>query len=356
MRFWRRLKMAGRKPFLDSNEEIADGFVDRQNSKVVRNILIVVLIILLLLTGLGWHWSGEPDLFDVREQTSTILGDRTPVVGATTTATLIHTVDTLLHKPGGFLSNDLMPPGVLLDNIPSWEFGVLVQVRDLSKAKREAFSRSQSQSTEDPDLAIAEPRFHIDHNSWAVPWPESEYAEGQDYLAQYLERLLDNQAYDAQFFARADNLRYWLGTVETRLGSLSQRLSASVGQRRINTDLSGDAAGRQSTQTSAEVRVKTPWLQIDNVFYEARGTTWALLHFLKAIEVDFAEVLARKNAVVSLQQIIRELEMSQQPVHAPVIVNGEGFGLLANHSLVMASYISRANAAIIDLRELLSQG
>jgi len=48
--------------------------------------------------------------------------------------------------------------------------------------------------------------------------------------------------------------------------------------------------------------------------------------------------------------------MSQQPVNAPMIVNGEGFGLLANHSLVMASYISRANAAIIDLRELLSQG
>lgn len=356
MRFWRRLKMAGRKPFLDSNEEITDGYVDQQKSKTLRNVLSAVLVLILLLTGLGWYWSSEPDLFDVREQTAVIVGERTPVVGATTTATLIHSIETLLHKPGGYLSNDILPPGVFLDNIPSWEFGVLVQMRDLSKAMREAFSRSQSQSTEDADLALAEPRFHIDHKSWAVPWPESEYAEGQEYLAEYLERLMDNQAYDAQFFARADNLRYWLGTVETRLGSLSQRLSASVGQRRINTDLSGDAAGRQSTETAGEVLVKTSWLQIDNVFYEARGTTWALLHFLKAIEVDFAEVLARKNAVASLQQIIRELEMSQQPVHAPVIVNGEGFGLLANHSLVMASYISRANAAIIDLRELLSQG
>ena len=356
MRFWRRLKMAGRKPFLDSNEEIADDYVNKEKTKVLRNGLAALLVVVLLLTGLGFYWSSEPDLFDVREQTAKILGERKPVVGATTTATLIHTIDVLLDKPGGYLSNDLMPPGVLLDNIPSWEFGVLVQVRDLSKAKREAFSRSQSQSTEDPDLAIAEPRFHIDHTSWAVPWPESEYAEGQEYLANYLQRLHDEQAYDGQFFARADNLRYWLGTVETRLGSLSQRLSASVGQRRINTDLSGDAAGRQSTQAAAEVMVKTNWLQIDNVFYEARGTTWALLHFLKAIEVDFAEVLARKNAIASVQQIIRELEMSQQPVHAPVIVNGEGFGLLANHSLVMASYISRANAAIIDLRELLSQG
>jgi hypothetical protein len=29
---------------------------------------------------------------------------------------------------------------------------------------------------------------------------------------------------------------------------------------------------------------------------------------------------------------------------------------MANHSLVMASYISRANAGVIDLRALLQQG
>jgi hypothetical protein len=66
--------------------------------------------------------------------------------------------------------------------------------------------------------------------------------------------------------------------------------------------------------------------------------------------------LEKKGALVSVQQIIRELEMTQQAVHAPMILNGEGFGVLANHSLVMASYISRANAAIIDLRDLLTRG
>ena len=67
-------------------------------------------------------------------------------------------------------------------------------------------------------------------------------------------------------------------------------------------------------------------------------------------------MLRKKNAQVSLQQIIRELEGTQETVWSPMILNGSGFGLLANHSLVMASYISRANAAIIDLRDLLSQG
>jgi hypothetical protein len=41
---------------------------------------------------------------------------------------------------------------------------------------------------------------------------------------------------------------------------------------------------------------------------------------------------------------------------SPFILNGSGMGLLANHSLVMASYLSRANAGINDLRKLLAQG
>lgn len=318
-----------------------------------RVITFSALSIVTMLLLLGWYWSQEPKSFSVNTVGAS---DKPLIIGVATTETLIKVVDTLLEKPGGYLANDLMPPSLWLDNLPNWEFGVLVQVRDLSKALREAFSRSQSQSTEDADLALAEPRFNVDHQSWAVPWPEIEYSDGRDYLESYKLRLQDKDNYNAQFYARADNLRYWLGTVETRLGSLSQRLSASVGQKRINTDLSGSAGASQSTRAPTELMVKTSWLKIDDVFYQARGSAWALLHFLKAVEVDFADVLAKKNAVTSVQQIIRELEMTQQPVRSPIIANGEGFGLIANHSLVMASYISRANAAIIDLRELLSKG
>jgi hypothetical protein len=112
----------------------------------------------------------------------------------------------------------------------------------------------------------------------------------------------------------------------------------------------------QSTHSSSLLALKTSWWQLDNEFYESRGACWALLHFLRAIEIDFNEVLEKKNAKVSVQQIIRELEASQQSIWSPMILNGDGFGFLANHSLVMANYISRANAALIDLNDLLSQG
>jgi len=74
------------------------------------------------------------------------------------------------------------------------------------------------------------------------------------------------------------------------------------------------------------------------------------------VEVDFDAVLRKKNALVSLRQIIRELEATQRTAWSPVVLNGSGFGFVTNYSLIMASYVSRANAAIIDLLNLLAQG
>ena len=120
--------------------------------------------------------------------------------------------------------------------------------------------------------------------------------------------------------------------------------------------MAGDPSARQSKPAATQISTKTPWTQIDDVFFEARGYTWALLHTLQAMEIDFESVLAGKGALVSLQQIGRELRNTQNPIWSPMILNGTGFGPMGNHSLVMASYISRANAAIIDLRKLLEQG
>lgn len=326
-------------------------------SRLRKTALVLIAIYVLFILALMFYWDSEPDEFD----TVAIAGEKTGgetelVTGYVTTATLLEVMNQVLHKRGGYLSNDIMPPGVLMDNIPNWEFGVITQVRDLARALRNDFSRSQTQSTEDPDLMVADPQFHFDTDSWILPSTEGEYKTGLEAMERYLQRLSDPAQQNAQFFARADNLRDWLAIVEKRLGSLSQRLSASVGQNRINTDLEGDTAATQSTRKPQTVTVKTPWYEIDDVFYEARGSAWALIHFLKAIEHDFKEVLEKKNALVSLRQIIRELEATQHFIWSPIILNGSGFGLVANHSLVMASYISRANAAVIDLRNLLEQG
>lgn len=314
-------------------------------------------LIIICLAMMFWL-NHEPDHFNTVEratQHADAHGHRV-VTGYTTTSTIIETVDVLLNKRGGYMSNDIMPPWVFLDNVPNWEFGVLTQVRDITRAMRNDFSRSQTQSTEDLDLMEADPLFHYDSERWFPPDTEGRYRKAMTSLEGYLTRLSSPTEPQAQFYARADNLTDWLGVVEKRLGSLSQRLSASVGQVRLNTDLSGDSGARQSTASPDVQLVETPWTQVDDVFYETRGTAWALVHFLHAMEVDFDEVLRKKNALISFRQIIRELESTQHSLHSPMVLNGGQFGLFANHSLVMANYISRANAAIIDLRNLLQDG
>ncbi|WP_373509982.1 DUF2333 family protein [Thiocapsa sp.] len=317
--------------------------------------LVTYLVVMVIL---GLIWSRSPGSVDVKEYAMQQVGqDSTKLVpGTMTTTAAIGIVETLLNKPGGYLTNDIAPPGIFLDNIPNWEFGALTELRDLSRALRNDFSRAQTQSVEDADLQIAEPKFNYDSHSWIFPSSESEYRDGIAALKRYMARLADEKQADGEFFARADNLAAYLQVVAKRLGSLSQRLSYAVGQAPLDTALAGDASATEASPDTRKTWKKTPWLEIDDVFFEARGYTWALLQTLTAMETDFAQVLEKKNALVSLKQIVRELENTQNTIWSPMILNGTGFGPMGNHSLVMASYISRANAAIIDLRGLLIEG
>ena len=320
-----------------------------RRTKIVLYSLGAILLVNIVI---GIYWSRMPDVFWVNHS----VDDDRIVVGYSTTDTLIRVAETLLEKNAGYLTNDKLPPFVFLDNIPGWELGVVNQMRDLGRVMRDDYTRSQSQSKEDPDVAAGSPLFFYDNDSWVFPTTESEYREGIEAFSRYRARLESGDP-DTVFYARADNLHEWLSQVEKRLGSLTRRLGNSVARTRINDDLAGDAAAAEASgQQPDNFDVRTSWWKTDDVFFEARGTAWALVHFFRAAEFDFAHVLQDKNAEASVRQIIRELEASLDPLRSPMILNGGGYGLTANHSLVMANYLARANAAVINLRELLDQG
>ncbi|MES2626318.1 MAG: DUF2333 family protein [Pseudomonadota bacterium] len=319
---------------------------------------VILLLLIVPVLGLMWWWDTEPQAIDgiATAEAEIAASGGQIVTGTMTTEALKQVVNQMLNKRGGYLSNDVLSPAIFMDNLPNWEFGVLVQCRDLARALRNGFSRSQTQSVEDPDLQEAEPALSFTNDRWLFPSSESQYREAIEFIESYQTRLQDADSQDARFFARADNLADYLGVVESRLGSLSQRLSASVGVVGINTETAEVSVATRTSPLPQQGLVRTSWFEIDDVFYETRGTAFALAQFLRAVEVDFATVLEDKNARVSLQQVIRELEDAQQPVSSPMILNGSTFGLFANHSLVLANYISRANATLIELRKLLERG
>jgi len=323
-----------------------------------------VVVVVALLSGLGLWWTLQPPKFDVvvtaQEMLSSAADDDAPggdgqaaakpVVGATTVAAAVRVAETLLDKPGGYILNDVLPPGLLMDNITSWEYGALTELRDTVRALRNDFSRSQTQSIENVDLKEADSEFNFDADAWFLPSAEEEYRQGAVALRSYLNALVAGDDQTARFYARADNLSAYLAVVEKRLGSYGQRLTASVGDAELTAALTSISG------VEAQTLDRTEWDQIDNVFYEARGYAWALLHMMKALLVDFSDVLQDKNAAISKQQIIRDLELATMRKWSPVVLNGHGYGALANHSLVLASYIARANAAVLDLRMLLQRG
>jgi len=315
-----------------------------------KTILMVVGVIVVVQIAYGLYVSQNVSQFDINERAQIAYAKtefKGPIpVGFASTNTLIEVANTLVDKPGGYITNDIFPLSLILDNMPNWEFGVLVQVRDFSSVMRQDFSRSQNNSIEDPNLSLAEPSFNQDSNKWMFPATEKIINEGIEFTNNYRINLADPESTVVHFYSRSDNLVVWLKKVESRLGSYSQRLSSAVEQPNsaVQTD-------EQNTP-----KITSTWTQIDDVFYEARGASWAILHLLKAAQVDFKDVLVDKNAEFILEQIIFELEATQQTVWSPVILNGDGFGLVANHSLVLANYISRANSALAQLQRLLENG
>jgi hypothetical protein len=323
-----------------------------------RWIIPAILLYAVVAYGLGVYWSIQTAPFDPRAVAlERVGGDESKLVpGVVAVATMAEVAGTLLDKPGGFTHNDRFPPGILLDNMPNWEYGALKEVRDSVRSLRNDFSRSQTQSVENVDLREADSFLNYDMDSWILPATEQEFRRGIGALDRYGAALADGSDRSARFFSRADNLAAYLAVVEKRLGSYTQRLSASVGDDELAAALIANNNIETPPEGAPEIRVKTPWLEVDDVFYEARGYSWALLHMFKALAIEFEPVLRDKNAKVSVQQVIRDLEDATVRMWSPVVLNGHGFGLVSNHSLILASYLARANAAVLDLRILLQQG
>ena len=124
----------------DMKERIQDWWAVRRapGGGITRLVIVLLAVYLLVAVVVGMIWSQEPDSFNVNEVADLKAEEMavSKVRGFTTITTLMEITDTLLHKNGGYLSNDVFPPGLWLDNIPNWEFGALVQVRDFSRALR----------------------------------------------------------------------------------------------------------------------------------------------------------------------------------------------------------------------------
>ncbi|MDI5921922.1 DUF2333 family protein [Halomonas sp. LR5S13] len=302
-----------------------------------KPLLALLVIYLVVCLGLGIWWSRTPGSFDVEQAVTEQRGEgagSSAARGAVTTAGLMTLIETLLEKPGGYLRNDIAPPGLWLDNMPAWELGVLSQARRLSR------SLPAMEQSSAPVLEGVQERLMGDSRDWLYPSTEKRLEQALEELDGYLDSL--GEGGGAAFGDQGQGLAAWLESVTGALDDLGLRLSASIGSRDELRDLDIDADA---------LPARTPWYRVDNVFFEARGQAWALMHLLEAVRRDQADVLASAGVTEHWELLVAELERSQRRLWSPVVLNGSGFGIFANHSLVLANHMVRARDLAREVTE-----
>lgn len=303
-----------------------------------KPLLVLLVIYLVVCLGLGIWWSWTPERFDVEQAVAEQRGAEsgsTAARGAVTTAGLMTLIETLLEKPGGYLRNDIAPPGLWLDNMPAWELGVLTQARSLSR------SLPAMEQSSAPELEGVQERLMGDSRDWLYPATEKRLEQALEELDGYLASL--GAGGEAGFGDQGQGLAAWLEAITGSLDDLGLRLSASIGSRDELRDLDIDAES---------LPARTPWYRVDEVFFEARGQAWALMHLLEAVQRDQADVLDSAGVTARWGQLVAELQRSQRRLWSPLVLNGSGFGIFANHSLVLANHMVRAR----DLARQVSEG
>jgi len=288
-----------------------------QSKRLIGALMAVLFVLWCVVAFLQ---SGKPELPAVK----------TPAdapVGTATVKTISALMQAQLDAFGGWLPNDLPgSPGYFLDNVPSFQLGVLQVLRHGSRVLRDNLSRQRTSDAVHREVDSAYSAFANDPRRWAFPSAEGAFERGTGALDRFAAEL----GTTAHFYPRADNLVQLLDPLMSELGA-------------VNTLLLEAREGN-----------KVAWSKIDDNFYYAQGVAYAMLGVMLAVRRDFSAVLEDKNALEITDLILKSLQQSQfEPI---LVTNGERDGILANHSSNLKAYLDDARQKMGSLTTILRQG
>lgn len=355
-------------PVSDETDDDDDSFFRKKSVRIPLRILGGLFVV---GTSISLYWARIPDNFDVTDiaRTRAVANghrelDELLPRGYRTVSTIIFLVEQLLEKPGGYQSNDWSPMTRVPDNMRSWEYGAIVQLRVMIQGLRFELSRSGPQSAEHPELRDAETRFNFTHDSLILPSSEQQYREGLSFLEQYLDGLNAATTAGDFFSIRQDQVIRWLARQQIQLGDYASRLQNNVGAISFDTGvlttqdqpvLDELAVADQKNQLEADKNLNS-FRERDDVFYQVRGGVYVMYHVMLAMRKDCEKLLDDAQALGIMNRIINELENACKPMKSPMVLNGNEFGMVQNHSLVLGAHVAKAHLAIQELQKQLAGG
>jgi len=302
-------------------------------------IPVVILAIFLFVGIVMFINSGKPDRVTLGKLDRRVKG-----------TAFIRTNQILVEQLyNNWLPNDLFWPTALLDNMPNFQIGQLEVVRYNARVLRDNLSRMRTTDKLDPWAEGAFTALSNDPYKWWFPSAESKWKLAKENLGTFYTSLSTRKSY---FYPRADNLAELLNQYASLMGGVNTRLiNAPRDQAQV---LTVDANSKGAAVGSKMVDINIPWYTIDDNFYYAQGVAYALYESLKAIRIDFIDVLTDKN---SLKLVDKILENLRRCYFEPLIVfNGDPGSIFANHSLNLSGVFNDARQKMNSLIVALKQG
>ena len=301
----------------------------RRWPKIAASVTAAVAVFFIVL---GIYWSRAPDVFWV---THTI-DDQQVVVGYSTTDTLIRVAETMLDKPGGYLSNDRMPPSVFLDNTPNFQQGIISALARFAFELTDQIGRTRGSSQADVDLQEASGLLQYSGTKWVFDLStsiaptassEAQYRKAMRSLLSFNARLAKG---DAVFERRADNLLATLDRIAADLGSSSAAL-----EHRLEV---GHALFDR---------------QADDVFYGVKGRLYAYYLLLRELRQDFDNVIVERELGPAWSKMLSS--MAQAAVLQPwVVINGSPDSqFFPSHLGAQGFFLLRARTQLREITNIL---
>ena len=292
-------------------------------------LLLLGLLVVYYLGGMLW-------LHEIDDDPEFALESSAPEGGSQAVALAADLVDREINTHRWVTNDPFFMPASLLDNMPEFQQGIVAAISRFTLELTDQIGRTRGSSQADPDLDRAAGLLRYPGTIWifdlSTSWAptassEQQYRRAVAALRGYNERLGRGQAV---FETRADNL---LGTLD--------RIAADIG--------SSSAAIDQQLKAASF----WPDFAADNLFYASKGRLYAYYLLLRALQVDFANVIRERQLGSAWSQTLESFREAAllQPW---VVMNGAPDGLLMpNHLTSQGFFLLRARTQLREISNIL---
>jgi hypothetical protein len=257
--------------------------------------------------------------------------------GSQAVAMMAALIDREVNDNSWVANDPFFQPGVMLDNMPNFQTGIMSALARFSFEMTDQVGRSRGSSEADPDLQKAAGLLQYPGDVWL--WnpsvslaprasSESQYRSARKALLRYNDRLA---AGNATFEKRADNLMATIERISSDLGSQSAVLDKEV--REHSSDF---------IDTNA-----------DNVFYNTKGKLLGYYLILKALGEDFAPIIKEKNLTTNWAQMLDTFREAAD-LNPLVVINGSPDAIFhPSHLAAQGFYLLRARTQAREVSNVL---